>query len=127
MDQKFSMEMPWQNHYWLVTLKKWKGILDKDKIAHLFVADIEFHEKNTDEKQLFFNEIYTPIFFLKNLLSANKRSVFQLLDAMRLNDKGTIYSYKTTPKTHATMDKKFAIPLYTKHLHFLWWRCGWRV
>ena len=88
--------------------------MDKDKIAHLFVADIEFDEKNADEKQLFFNEIYTPIFFLKNLLSANKRSVFQLLDAMRLNDKGTIYSYKTTPKTHATMDKKFAIPIYTK-------------
>ena len=70
---------------------------------------------------------FTPRYFFKKLLSANKRSVFQLLDAMRLNDKGTIYSYKTTPKTHATMDKEFAIPLYTKHLHFLLPRCGWRV
>lgn len=50
MDEKFSMEMPWQNHYWLVTLKKWKGILDKDNIAHLFVADIEFDKKTADGK-----------------------------------------------------------------------------
>ena len=46
---------------------------------------------------------------------------------MRLNDKGTINSYKITAKTHATMDKKFAIPLYAEHLHFLILRCGWRV
>ena len=90
------------------------------------MVDIEFDEKNADEKQLFFTEIYTPI-FEKKVLSANERSVFKLLDAMRLNDKGTINSYKITVKSLTTMDKIFAIPLYAEHLHFLFSRCGWRV
>ena len=38
---------------------------------------------------------YIPIFEKKKVLSANERSVFQLYDAMRLNDKGTINSFKT--------------------------------
>ena len=46
---------------------------------------------------------------------------------MKLNDKGTINSFKTTAKTHATMDEKIVIPLYAEHLHFLLSRCGWRV
>ena len=46
---------------------------------------------------------------------------------MRLRDKGLINSYKTTAKNHATMDKKFKIPLYTEHLHFLLSKCCWRV
>lgn len=46
---------------------------------------------------------------------------------MRLNDKGTINSYKTAEKTHAIMDKKSAISLYAEHLHFLSSRSGWRV
>ena len=61
------------------------------------------------------------------VLSGNERSIFQLLDAMRLNDKGMIISYKTTAKTHATMDKKISIPLYAEHLHLLMTKCGWRV
>ena len=60
-------------------------------------------------------------------MSANKRSVFQLLDAMRLNSKRTINSSKATAKTHATIDEKILIPLYAEHLHFLLTRCGWRV
>ena len=60
-------------------------------------------------------------------MPANERSVFQLLDAMRLNDKGVINSFKTRGKTYATMDEKIAIPLYAEHLHFLLSRCGWRV
>ena len=39
-----------------------KGISDEDKIGHLFVVDIYFDQKNNSEKQLFFNEIYSPIF-----------------------------------------------------------------
>ena len=102
------------------------GISYEDKIGHLFVVDIELDHKNTDEKQLFFNEICTPIFEKKEFYLPTK-DVFQLLDVMRLNDKGTINSYKTTAKTHATMDKKFAVPLYAEHLHFLILRCRWRV
>ena len=60
-------------------------------------------------------------------MSANERSVFHLFDAMRLNDRETINSFKTTAKTHATMDGKITIPIYAEHLHFLWLRCGWRV
>ena len=49
-----------------------QGILDEDKIGHLFVIDIEFSEKNTDEKQLFFNKIYTPTFFEKSFICQRK-------------------------------------------------------
>ena len=100
--------------------------MDKDKVGHLFVVDTEFDHENADKKQLFFNEIYTPT-FEKKVLFANERSVFQLLGAMRLNNKGTINSYKTTGKTYATMDKNFATPLYIEHLHFLILRCEWKV
>ena len=38
-----------------------QGISDQDKIGNLFVVDIEFDQENASEKQLFFDEIYTPI------------------------------------------------------------------
>ena len=104
-----------------------QGISDNDKIGHLFIVDIEFDYKNATEKQLFFNEIYTPIFEKNKVLSASERSVFQFLDAMWLNDKGVMNSYKTTVKTHATMDGKITIPLYAKHLHLLISKCGRQV
>ena len=68
-----------------------------------------------------------PFLKKKKVLSANERSAFQLLDAISLNDKGTINSYKTTIKTHSTLDGKIAILLYAEHLHLLITRCGWRV
>ena len=77
-----------------------QGVLDTDKIGHLFIVDIDFCQKNVTEKQLFCNGIYTLIFEKKKVLSANERSVFQHLDNMILNDKGKINSYKTTSKTH---------------------------
>ena len=92
-----------------------QGISDEDKIGHLFVVDIKFDTNNAGKKQLFFNEIYSPI---KNVLWANERSVFQLLDAMRLNDKGAFNSFKNTAKTHATMDEKIATSLYTEFCIF---------
>ena len=91
-----------------------QGISGEDKIGHLFVVDVHFDQKNASEKQLFFNKIYSPIFERKKVLSTNEKSVFQLLDAMRLNDNGTINSFKTTAKTHATVDEKIAIPLYAE-------------
>ena len=75
-----------------------QGISDNDKTGHLFIADTELDHKNATKKQLFFNEIFTSIFEKKEVLSSNERSVFQLLDAMRLSDKGIINSYKTTEK-----------------------------
>ena len=46
---------------------------------------------------------------------------------MRLNDKETLNLYKTTAKTHSTMDKKFFIPLYAEHLYFLLIKCCWCI
>ena len=53
---------------------------------------------------------YIHLYLKKKVLSANERSVFLLLEAMRLNDKGTMNSFKTTAKTHATMDEKLQFP-----------------
>ena len=39
-----------------------QGVSDTDKIDHLFIGSIEFDHENANEKELFFNEIYTPIF-----------------------------------------------------------------
>ena len=47
-------------------------ISDKDQTGHLFVVDFEFDNENADEKQLFFNEIYTPIFEEKKFYLPNK-------------------------------------------------------
>ena len=86
---------------------------------------VNIHSGNASEKQLLFNETYLPIFEKKKVLLANERTVFQLLDAMRLNDNGTINSFKTTTKTHAKMNEKIAIPLCVKYLHFLLTICEW--
>ena len=83
----------------------------------------KFDSKNASEKQLFFNEIYSLIFVKKSFVS----KVFQLLDAMRLNDKETINSCKTTSKAHVTMDEKIEIPLYEDHLYCLLSKCCWKV
>ena len=63
--------------------------------------------KKPQKKHLLFNETYTPIFEKKKVLPPTERSVFQLLDAMKLNDKGLLNSYKATSKTHSTMGKSF--------------------
>ena len=51
-----------------LTIFKFNAILNSlshtDKIGHLFIVDIKFHNKN--EKMMLFNEIYTPIFEKKN-------------------------------------------------------------
>ena len=51
-------------------------ILDEDKIGHLFVVDIKFDIKNADRKQLFFNEIYSPIFEKKKFCRQMKDQFF---------------------------------------------------
>ena len=130
--------MLWPNHSQRVALKErknsspWRsltlrGLSDENKIGDLFIVDIEFDQKNANEKQLFLTNFTRQFLKRKEVLSTNERSAFQLLDTMRLNHKGTINSCKTTAKPHATMDKKIAIALYAEHLHFLISRCKWRV
>ena len=101
-----------------------KSISDEDEICYPFLIDIEFDWRNANKKQLFFSENYTPIFEKKKVLPACGRSVFLILDTIRLNDKGLINSYKTTAKPQATPSKKYAIPLYAEHFHFLINRCS---
>ena len=98
-----------------------------DTTGHLFVVDVEFDTDNTTEKEIFFNEIYTPIFEKKKVLPARDRSLYQLYDALRLKDNETLKNYKCTAKTHSTMNKKILIPLYAEHIKFLMERCRWKV
>ena len=84
-----------------------KSISPEDKIGHLFIIDIKLNEKNADEKNLLFNEIYTPIFQKDKCLDPSESSVFQLLDTMSKNYKGDLNSYRYYQKTHATMKNKF--------------------
>lgn len=65
------------------------------------------------------------MFEKKKVLPACERSAFQLLDAVRLIDKGLTNFYKTTAKTHSTLDKKCAIPIHTEYVFIN--RCRWRV
>ena len=104
-----------------------EGISHKDKIGHLFVVDIMFDFERCSAEELLFNEIYTPVFEKQKVLPPSKRSVFQLLDAMGVNDFAVLNAYKATAKTHSTMGKKIFIPLYTERLHFLIKCCGWLV
>lgn len=103
------------------SLKKFNLIIKflsaEDDIGHLFVVDFKFNEEIVNEKNLLFNKKYTPT-FEKKVFPASGRSTFQLLDAMLLNDKGLLNSFKTTAKTHSTMEKKYFVPLYAEHMHF---------
>ena len=47
-------------------------ISDRDKVGHLFIVDIKFHNKN--EKQCFLMK-YTPLFLKKNVIQMHQRSV----------------------------------------------------
>ena len=82
--EKISMEMQWQNNCRLVRLKNMKkipslkefnliiqGVLDENKIGHLFVVDIEFDKTKCWWKQLFKTPIFEKMFYvpMKDLLS----------------------------------------------------------
>ena len=47
------------------------SISETDKVGHLFIVDIKFHDKN--EKTILFNEIYTPIFEKKKGYSSTSK------------------------------------------------------
>ena len=48
----------------------------------------------------------------KKTISLDVRCAFQLLDTMRLNDKGTLNSYKTRAKGHSKWRKNY--PFHSK-------------
>ena len=69
---KISKKIPSVREFDLII----QGISDEDKIGHLFVVDIKFDTKNSSEKQLFFNEIYSPIFEKKKFCQQTKDQFF---------------------------------------------------
>ena len=97
------------------------------EIGHLFVADIEFDEKNTIEKQLLCNEIFPPIIEKQVILESNERSLFQHRKQFSYTNKNKPKSYRATKKSHLTMLEKKIIPLYLQDLNFLIQQVGWKV
>lgn len=75
------------------------------------------------ENSYFLMESTPSIFERKKFCLPTK----ELLDTMRLSDRGTISSHKATARPHATTDKKFSIPTYADHLQFLTIRYVWKV
>ena len=53
----------------------------------------------------------------KKTISLDVRWAFKLLDTMRLNDKGTLNSYKTRAKAHSKWRKKY--PFHSKRNIFI--------
>ena len=84
-----------------------QNVSDEDNIGNLFIVDIKFDEKKTNEKTLLFNELYTPIFEKKKLVKPYERSVIQLLSVLLKNNE----------KTHSTMKKKRYFCHYTLNIY----------
>ena len=97
-----------------------------DKIGHLFVVHTFFDPKNAEKKQLFYNEIFTPVIEKQKNLAAYERSLYQLLELFD-KTKEKPKSYRCTPKSHANLFPKTFILLYLEDLRFLIKRCGWKV
>ena len=77
-----------------------------DKIGHLFVVDIEFDEKRATEREYLYNEILPPIIEKHNILEANERSLYQLLELFGKTSNNKPKSYRCTAKPHATLFPK---------------------
>ena len=117
----------------LPTLEELKDLLAnvtlEDKIGHLFVVDIIFYDIN--EKTIFFNELYPPIFEKNKIIEHYERSCVQIMSRAEVkknkNKDDTLYSLQLNPKTHSTLKEKIYIPLYAEDLYFLTTRAGWEV
>ena len=108
-------------------LLEFKKILDRisheDKVGHLFVVDIKFHDKT--QKTMLFNEIYTPIFEKNKVIQEQHRSVLHLMSVISRNkEKDLVRTFKANAKTHSTLEEEKIIPLYAAHIHFLVKRAG---
>ena len=93
------------------------------KIGEIFVADIEFHAYDYPRKKIY-NEVFPCIFELKSKIPLDRRSVYQLLSAMRTGKRENILKHKATKKTQATLCSKKRFPMYIDHIHFLTKRAG---
>ena len=103
------------------TLTEFNKILDSlspdDNIEHLFTVDIRFH--NIDEKTLFLDELYPPIFEKNKKVDPFERSTLQLLSvAVRNEEKNILNSFPYNSKTHSTLKEKNSFSSMLKTLIF---------
>ena len=98
-----------------------------DPIIYLFVANIEFDQKNTTKKQFLYNEILPSKIKKQKVLDANEQSVYQLLELFDEIGENKLKFYRCTAKLHTTMFPKKFIPLYLEDLRFLIKRTGWII
>ena len=77
-----------------------------DPIGHIFVVDVEFDYKNATETQIMYNEIMPPFIEKDTKISAEKRSVYQLLELYSEDKNGNPNKYKISAKAHATLFPK---------------------
>ena len=63
-----------------------------------------------------YNEIYPCIFEPKTNVSADERSVYQLLSNMRVVKKDNILKFLVTEKTRATLKPKKHFPMFLEHM-----------
>ena len=103
----------------VLTLTEFNKILDSlfldNNIGDLFTVDIKFH--NVNEKTLFFNELYPPIFEKTRKLTLLKGLRYNLLVSLSENEeKNTLNSFPCNSKTHSTLKEKKFILLYAKDL-----------
>ena len=83
-------------------------------------------KKDTNKKQLLYNEIFPPIIEKQKTLDANEGSAYQLLELSDEN-KDKPKSHRCTVKCYATLFPKNFIPLYLEDLRLLIKRCSWKV
>ena len=117
---KDDPELSWEKFNFLI-----ESVNHDDLIGHLYVVDIKFDKDNASERQIVYNEIYSPI-VEKKTIDACERSVFQLMDNYSESVNGAS-TYKVTAKAHSTVLPKKCIPLYLENLVFLIKRAGWVV
>ena len=98
----------------------------EDIIGHLYIVDIEFDIKNATKRELIYNEIYPPIIEKQKIIDPCERSVFQLLEQYIQGEKGP-KPYKSTAIAHATLFKKFFLPMYLEDLAFCIKRASWKI
>ena len=101
------------------SLLEFNKILDKisheDKIGHLFIVDIKFHNKNP--KTMLFNEIYPPIFENKKM-EPSERSTLQLMSIFVRDEGKDKIVFRTLPKLIQYWERKKIISLYAEDLYF---------
>ena len=102
------------------SLLEFNKILDKisheDKIGHLFIVDIKFHNKNP--KTMLFNEIYPPIFEKNKKMEPSVRSTLQLMSIFVRDEGKDKIVFRTLPKLIQYWERIKFISLYADFYFF---------